>query len=282
MTNVFKEAWDRVLAQPDNKEMIFTGVKRYPYADFRAAALAGDTALAEEFVQAVSSGKVVVLDDAFSREKVMELKNLCLNFKDTVPDSPSQRITAGCPDYHQIFDSTMSPTNGYEATDRSYYFFPWNDDPLGLIGRVKAHWDLSKILNGFEPDSFTANKPEDGIVDRLHIKHYPAGAGQISTHRDPLVALKMISSIHITQHGIDYSEGSYYALDENAKRHYLDPLLKSGCMVMFHPQIPHGVTTVDPGTLVDWDSPAGRWFVLLFNPQSHLASNRKTALSVEG
>lgn len=282
MTNPFKEAWDKALAHPSGEEMLFTGVKRYPYAGFRKSALAGDPSLAKEFVTAISGGKIVVLDDAFSRDEVMEIKDLCLRFKESTPDSPGQRITSNCPDYHQIFDSSMSPTNGYEAIDRSYYFFPWNGDSFGLIAKVKHHWDLSKILNGFSPNCFTSNRPEDGIVDRLHIKHYPAGAGRISTHRDPVVALQMISSIHITQQGIDYSEGSYYALDANGERHYLDPLLKSGCMVMFHPQIPHGVTTVDPGTPVDWDSPAGRWFILLFNPQSHLISNRKTALSVEG
>jgi hypothetical protein len=244
--------------------------------------LAEDRDLADDFVNAIYGGKVVVLDDAFSRDEVMEIKDICYGFSQDVPDSPSQRITQDCPDYHQIFDGTMQPMDGYEAVDRSYYFFPWNGDPLGLIARVKRHWGLSKILNGFDPETFTSNRPEDGIVDRLHIKHYPKGCGRISTHTDPVVALQMITAVHITQHGLDYQEGSYYALDEKGQRHYLDQALRSGCIVMFYPQLPHGVTTVDPGAEVDWSSPEGRWFMLLFNPQSHLVKHRRTALSVAG
>lgn len=281
MGTAFKEKWEDVIAEQPAPEY-FTGVLRYPYAEFREKALTENSALVDEFVEAIYGGKVVVLDDAFTREEVMKFKQACVQFSRDNSDSPTQRIIQNCPDYHQIFDTTMKPIDGYEAVDRSYYFFPWNGDPLGVIQRVKSHWDLSKIVNGLEPEDFTSNTPEDGIIDRLHIKHYPRGCGRISTHTDPVIALRMITAVHITQQGIDYSEGSYYAIDEEGTRHYLDSALRSGCMVMFYPRLPHGVTTVDPDAEVDWDSPEGRWFMLLFNPQSHLVENRKTAISLPG
>ena len=212
----------------------------------------------------------------------MAIKDTCVKFSENHPERGTQRITADCPDYQQIFDSSMKPQSGYEAVDRSYYFFPWNGDATGLIAKVQDHWRLSKIFNGFAPDAFKNNRPEDGIIDRLHIKQCPSGCGRISTHQDPVVALQMISAVHITEYGTDYHEGSYYALDANGQRHYLDPELRSGCMVMFYPQIPHGVTTVDPDVPVNWDSPQGRWFMLLFNPDSHIVENHKKAISVAG
>ncbi len=281
MAQLFKAKWARTLRE-QSPPPHFTGALRYPFKDFREKALAENPELVEEFVDAIYGGKVVVLDNAFTREQVMEIKDICYNFSKSVPDSPTQRMVEDCPDYHQIFNGTMKPVDGYQAVDRSYYFFPWNGDSLGLIERVREQWELSKIVNGFAPNEFSSNLPQDGIIDRLHIKHYPKGAGRISTHKDPVLALQVITAVHITQIGTDYQEGGYYALDADGKRQYLDPQLRSGCMVMFYPQLPHGVETVDPGAEVDWSSSEGRWFMLLFNPQSHLVKDRKTALSVPG
>lgn len=101
--------------------MHFTGVVRYLYGEFRKRALAEDRDLAEDFVNAIYGGKVVVLDDAFSRDEVIEIKDICYGFSQHVPDSPSQRITQDCPDNHQIFDSTMRPMNGYEGLFRASF-----------------------------------------------------------------------------------------------------------------------------------------------------------------
>ena len=94
-----------------------------------------------------------------------------------------QPMVEGARDFHQyIKDDGASLKYNINPVRHSYFFFRWNEDPVGAFKYGNHIWGLIKLLGGFEYDEFIINTPKDGVVDRAQIAHYPSGVGKIPIH----------------------------------------------------------------------------------------------------
>jgi len=179
--------------------------------------------------------------------------------------------------------SESSKISEYTAVDRSFYFFPWNNDFSGLSVLVQPLFDQVCRINGFDPLEIIKRTPKDGVVQRFHLIFYPAGKGLISPHRDPIKETTVTGGIYVTQYGRDYNEGGFYIQDYAGKKIFVDHEIKSGDLVLFLANLPHGV---DVNSFSGERSPEfsdyfdGRCFLNMTVVESHHVVDRETTRGI--
>ena len=161
----------------------------------------------------------------------------------------------------------------YSTKDKTWYFFPWNRDYTGIVKETKLLFKRIVEINGYDYNVIEKNTPKDKIIKRIQLIFYPYGTGLISTHRDPINVLKINSGIYVTEYKTDYNDGGFY-LYKNKKKYFLDHHVKSGDLVLFHPNITHGVDPVSKLTLNSRNIFKGRCFLNMAIVQSHEVKNR--------
>ncbi len=194
-----------------------------------------------------------------------------------------QPMLVGSRDYHQ------SITPGSEAHQlikikpvrHSYFFFRWNDDPVGTFKHGNHIWGLIKMLGGFDYDSFTKDFSNDHPIDRAQMAHYPPGEGLLAKHNDPYHNQKAILGVYLSKHGEDFDEGGIYFMDKDNKEVFLEDRIERGDALIAYPTITHGVATVDPHKDADWETDRGRWFLGLYTNDSNAKTERKTSSLAE-
>ena len=190
-----------------------------------------------------------------------------------------QPMIEGARDFHQyIKDDGASLKYNINPVRHSYFFFRWNEDPVGAFKYGNHIWGLIKLLGGFKYNEFIFNTPKDGIVDRAQIAHYPSGAGKIPRHTDPYHNQKAILGIYLSKYGEDFEDGGIYFLDKKDKIVLLEPEIDKGDAVIAYPTVLHGVSTIDEHKKPNWhDDPRGRWFLGLYTNDSNENKNRITS-----
>ena len=180
-------------------------------------------------------------------------------------------------------NSESSKISEYAAVDRSFYFFPWNKDFSGLSAGVQPLFDQVCRINGFDPSEIIKRTPKDGVVQRFHLIFYPAGKGLISPHRDPIKETTVTSGIYVTEYGRDYNEGGFYIQDYAGEKIFVDHEVKSGDLVLFLANLPHGV---DVNSFFGERSPEfseyfdGRCFLNMTVVESHHVVDRETTRGI--
>jgi hypothetical protein len=256
----------------------FTGIKEWNYDDFCNGVDNRDLSLITEIADCVFDGKVIILRGAIDASEVSEIitkiheKGKALRLSD-----PSARMLDGVNNIHYI--STPSQyKSGYRAIDHSYYFFPWNK-PYDAIAKIIKKVSIAKVINGYD-EKFHENIPSDGIIERLHVIHYPSGGGEISEHFDPHNLSWLNCAIYGTEFGKDYHSGGFFVRDANTKsKIHLDSAVKAGDMIFFFPGMYHGIDPIDPEDEIDYKSKKGRWFFNYNLLESHHVKDRKTAIT---
>jgi hypothetical protein len=139
-----------------------------------------------------------------------------------------------------------------------------------------------KILNGLDREEYSKNIPSDGVVERLHVIHYPDGGGQISKHTDSTKYAIANFGLYLTEFGKDYENGGFYAEDLNSNKIIVDKYVRKGDFVIFFPGIIHGVDPVYVKKNNNLDiSIAGRWFANINIIESHHIKNREYSQKVD-
>jgi hypothetical protein len=279
LNNLFREKWKALEAEGPPPRRL-REVKTIGFEQFRSDVLGQDPAFVDFVTQSIYSGDSWILSNVFPPETLVNLKQRAYEYGQAV-EQGYHRILDGCPDNHNAVDQPSGPPGGYVAIDHSYYFFRWNNDPLGLFDLVKTLWTTIKFLGGYEFDQYEKNIPSDGVIDRIQIHHYPRGAGKITTHSDPFNNQKVIAGAMLTEPGKDYKAGGFYILDKANQKSLFEDQISLGSVVIAHPALLHGVETIDPGLESDWSSIAGRWYMSVFSIDSHCVANRTTALPPE-
>ena len=271
----YKKKWDEVLKDGACPKYL-RSVVRIPFGDFRDKARSASPAFVSEFIGSIYAGDLWVVERTLSAEQVAAIKHTTLSFRSDRPES-NPKVVEGCDHFHVAFDGSSAPPGGYVAADHSSYFFRWNGDAFGLFGMVDDVWGLGKILSGRAPDQYRVNTPKDLFVDRIQIIQYPAGIGQITTHIDPFITMKLNLGIFMTTYGVEYQHGGFFISSGAEQPTLLDPQIGAGDMVLWFPNLVHGVETVDPDEAVDWNSPGGRWYLHLNTIESGLVKDRHVA-----
>jgi hypothetical protein len=229
-------------------------------------------------IENISNGTIYVLKNSIERETLLTFEKILDEICKT--DQPiNPKILSGAKNGFYI--SANIDGAGYKAIDRSFYFFSWNKDKTGIYKKIIELYKPLKILNGLGKEAITKNIPLDGIIERLHVIHYPLGSGQISKHYDPINTSIFNFGLYGTEYGNHYDEGGFFVEDKNQKKIMIDKDIKMTDIVIFFPGIIHGVDQIQNKKKKNFKSIDGRWFFNVNLVQSHEEKKREYTQSVD-
>ena len=248
-------------------KIFFKGLKTYDYFIFKKKLKSKSFVL--KCLNNLSNGYIFILKNSIDSNYLDNSKKKLNNLaKKTKPINP--KIKSGIK--NGFYVSKNLDSKGYKTVDRSFYFFSWNKDKLGIYKKILNIYKPLKILNGLKNNDIKKNKPKDGIVERLHIINYPIHSGQISRHYDPVNVSIFNFGLYATEYGKDYTDGGFFVLKKNNKKILLDSKIKKTDVVLFFPSLIHGVDKVKNIKSKNSD---GRWFININHIQSHEVKNRE-------
>lgn len=279
MNSLFKEKWEYLEANgptPSRARNIIT----YKYQDFKNKVFSGKTTDVTELTESLYAGDGFILKGVFEKQFLIDLRERTFELG-KVQDSSFNKMVDGCPDFNTIIGADNTKKYSYNAIRRSYFFFPWNNDPLNFIKTVYPVWEVYKYLGGFAKDEYVSNIPSTGVVDRFQIAFYPAGGGGIESHIDARVNQRMIIGAMVSKRGVDYERGGFYVVGADDAKIDLEDQLEIGDMVCCYPTVVHGVDPVDPHIPTDYTINRGRWFLGLYSNDTDYVIRRRTTSRVD-
>ena len=153
----------------------------------------------KELINNFYSGDAFIITGVVDPVYLTEMKKNVIEWGNNI-EPEYQPMKEGARDYHQyIKEDGASLEYNINPVRHSYFFFRWNEDPVGAFKYGNHIWSLIKLLGGFEYDEFIINTPKDGVVDRAQIAHYPSGAGKIPIHTDPYHNQKAVLGIYLSR-----------------------------------------------------------------------------------
>ena len=141
----------------------------------------------------------------------------------------------------------------------------WEPDIYGMHATFRMLARLRNRLQGYRTD-FAIDCVEDGLWTAARIQHYPAGGGNMCSHRDAVIStvtedagVKMFLQLVllITSKGEHFEEGGAY-LDINGENIDLEDDLKAGDVLIYDGKTMHGVHEIDPRKVPSLMSLEGR------------------------
>jgi hypothetical protein len=281
VAKLFTEAWNS--AQSASEPARFAiGVRTIPYAELVSAIDNEDRQFIYEFVRSFHAGEIYIFTNAFDPAALVKLKNDAYAWGKT-QDSREPKVIEKVPDYRSRRDWHAEDHGpGYSSTYDMYHFFRWNDDPIGVFELFDPKYKVVRMISGHAPDAIRDNAPEDGVVDRAELSHYPPGVGGIAFHGDPIENSRFFFTLNLNRFGVDYQAGGFAVGTSGGKTLAIDPLLEVGSLTGFLPTVCHGVEIIDPHLPPKWDEMAGRWYGAISMITTHTVKNRGYTKPVEG
>jgi len=276
--NPYFEEWQKLEASSPEPQFV-SKIVEVNYAEFTRKVFEAEPNFISETLLSLYSGTAFVLKNCISKETCEHLIMGTLKIKEQTPSS-FHKMLDGCPNFNRIIDQEVTKKYSTRAIRHSFYFFRWNEDPLGLWKLVTPIWQTLKYVGGFDRDAYEHNTPKDLIIDRLQIVRYPSGGGGLKRHVDAKHNQKLIFGIMMSRRGEDYDSGGFYAVDESKKHLDFEDYLDVGDIVMCYPTIEHGVDDVDLHKPLDWNAPDGRWFIGFYSNDSDHVKERKTSTAL--
>ena len=256
-----------------------TGVMEFQYSDFARRVRGSDLHFAKIIINYLFAGKVIIIRDALSNPDIEYIKQQVFAFQQD-NEQTFFKVLEGCPDFHREVTEQVAEKSAYsfKRIQHLYYFYRWNSYGKNLFSIADNTWDLYKVMCGWTHNSFKNSTPKDGLVDRLHIHHYPAGAGEQELHQDPYLAQKMIMGHLLSVKGVggEYESGGIYYLKEDGSRVDVDSQLRAGDSYISFPLLIHGVARIDSDSQEFWGHDKGRWFMGYYTLYSDHVENRHT------
>lgn len=242
----------------------------------------------ESIKEKLNEGNVVIVKNAVDKEEIRQkAKKL---FSQNHQRSSDTRVIQGVGNiYYESNEKTTTELknkskNSYQAVDKSFYFFPWNEDTSGISKLIQPLFNQVLLLNELNPSEIIKRTPKDGVVQRFHLIFYPEGQGLISTHRDPIKETRFTGGIYVTEYGRDYTEGGFYVINFDREKIFVDHEVSAGDLVIFLANLPHGVeknyfrdSKVHQS---DNDRFQGRCFLNMTVIESHHVQDRETTKGI--
>jgi len=281
MEHHFLKVWNAI----EDKETLprqLNNVNVMEWEELYAKVHEGDPEFADYIVNSIYSGDAFIFKGAYTREFLDRLKEKAFAWGQKSP-SQFHKIFDGVPDFHRVVDPEIAESYSFKAVRHVYYFFPWNDDPLGFNEELYQRIRTLKYIGGFDFSEYETNIPSNGIIDRFVISHFPKGVGMIETHSDPYVFQRTIMVAAMSKRGEDYQSGGVYFVNKNNEKVDLEGQLDVGDYYLAFPTVQHGVEPIDPGETVNWDTMEGRWWVGFYTAVSNIVpdQDRHTGQSIQ-
>jgi hypothetical protein len=278
--NNFKTACDNIVCD-ETLPRYMRNVKEYSFTEFKDIVIENNEEKCKEIVESLYSGDIYILRNAYTEEFVEELKDKLFKWGNSTP-SEFYKTKEGVPNFHRIVDESVNQNYAMKPLWHIYYLFPWNKDNLdGVYKEVTKRWGILKMLSGYDYDEFTNNTPKDGIIDRIHLYHYPSGGGYVETHSDPYKINRTIMTTKLSTRGVDYETGGIYFYKSDKEKVEIEDEINKGDIYFCFPTLIHGVSPVDEGKKVDWTSKKGRWLLGPWSIHSDEMKERHTCYGVD-
>lgn len=276
----YQSAWDSLEKKfPYPKKV--RKVKTVDYNKFKQDVLNESPTFVEEITSSLFSGDIYILKGAYTKEFMENLKvKTFLHFK----DKPSEfhKMLEGCPDFHRKIDLKDGAAYSFNVCKHSFYFYPWNNDPLNLFKPIYERWRIIKKLMGLKPTEYENNTPKNGVIDRIQIVQYPSKIGYLEPHSDPYKYQKFFFSGFMSKKGVDFQGLGFYLLDQNDDIVVAEDLIDVGDIGIGFATIHHGVAPVNKNKEPNWnDVNDGRWFLSMYSNESDEVKNRHTGYSLD-
>ena len=275
----FKKSWNLI-----EKELSFPhrarNIELYDFKDFAEKVYEEKPNFTNSIVKSLMKGDFFILKNAYSKEFMEKLKvNTYNHFK----DKPSEfyKMLEGSPDFHRKIDLETGKNYSFRSCKHSFYFYPWNEDPLDLFETIYAKWRVIKKLMGLKATSYEKNTPKDGVIDRIQVVKYPSKEGFLEPHIDPHRYQKLIISSYMSKKNVDFEGVGFYLLDKNNHVMSVEDSIEVGDMGIGMATLYHGVAPVNLSKKANWeDINDGRWFLSLYSNVSDEVKERHTSGSV--
>ena len=269
-----QSVWTELEGQSNSPRFI-TGIVKLEWQKFAYAIDHADLKQISKYLDLLHSGKVILLQNAYSKEDCDQIIKSCINWTTQQSESFSPTVD-GAPDFYQSIDVSQASKSFYsfKRIQKQFYLYRWNNDPYKLFPLADKTWARFKTMSGWSADEFCANRPSDGVVDRLHIHHYPRGLGEQELHADPPARQKFIQGFNLTTLGEDYYSGGLYFIQGDKGKVFVDEHLTKGDGYIAYPTVIHGVEKIDCRSAPDWSMGKGRWFMGFYSMDSDLSENR--------
>jgi len=277
---IYQSAWD-ILEKKFPYPKKTRKVRIVDYMKFKQEVLDESPTFVKEITSSLFSGDVYILKGAYTKEFMENLKvKTFLHFK----DKPSKfyKMLEGCPDFHRKIDLNIGKKYSFKGCKHSFYFYPWNDDPLNLFKPIYERWRIIKKLMGLKPTAYENNTPKNGVIDRIQIVQYPSKIGYLEPHSDPYKYQKFFFSAFMSKKGVDFEGLGFYLLDQNDQIVVAEDLIDVGDIGIGFATIHHGVAPVNKKKEPNWeDVNDGRWFLSMYSNESDEVKNRHTGYSIK-
>ncbi|CCQ73067.1 hypothetical protein [Magnetospira sp. QH-2] len=156
---------------------------------------------------------------------------------------------------------------------RVYFYFFWNEDPLGLREDWLNLARLRNVLTGMAPDfGLHAEGDTAGPFYGLQINHYPKGGGFLAGHQDnlhagiaaamPELTRNFIVAFVMSRVGEDFTDGGGW-LRVGEEKVAWENHVELGDIVIYDQDLLHGVDAVDCRETLDLSRFDGRLFGLV-------------------
>jgi hypothetical protein len=157
----------------------------------------------------------------------------------------------GCENHWRIDDNP--PKSSIPKAQSVYIILPWN---RGMEKSLNVGRMLGRLRNRIARlDDDFGFRPNDKFIAMSVYQHYPKGGGFIDTHADPVEPQKCV--INLTLPG-EFKTGGLYVYRDGVK-FPAEHLSAAGDLVIFPPDMRHGVDPIDPGEPMDYYAKSGRW-----------------------
>jgi hypothetical protein len=246
-------------------------IRTIHWRDFEGSVTHDDSFVSE----AIDAGDALILKGAFPEEFMRMMADRAKTWAATQPSS-FHKMLDGVPDFHRVIDEEVGKLYSIQAVKHSFYFFRWNNDPLGIWPEITKRWRVLKLAMGMNADEYENNKPSEGPTDRIQIVCYPPKVGYLEPHRDASEHQKCFISGYMSKRGKDYQGGGFYFV-KDGKAVFAEDQIDVGDVCIAHANLLHGVAPTQSGE---------RWFMGLYSNASDYEKKRNTAkperIEVEG
>tara|TARA_B100000686_G_scaffold204229_1_gene211070 strand:- start:25302 stop:26123 length:822 start_codon:yes stop_codon:yes gene_type:complete len=252
----------------------------YDFDDFEENVNRENPEFTDNIVKSLLEGDFFILKNAYTKSFMLNLKINTFNYFKNKP-SEFYKMLEGSPDFHRKIDLETGKKYSFRSCKHSFYFYPWNNDPLNLFSPIYERWRVIKKLMGLDSKAYEKNTPKDGVIDRIQVVKYPSKIGFLEPHVDPYMYQKLIISSYMSKKDIDFEGVGFYLLDKNDNIMSVEDSIDIGDMGIGMATLYHGVAPVNLTKEADWDDVNdGRWFLSLYSNVSDEVDKRHTSDSV--
>ena len=200
----------------------------------------------KETRQQVEGGEIVVLKNMFAEPEIDTARESLLRWRDATAPENLDRLSANRPFWRRDDNPPHSKTKHVFDT-----LHPGWDAPISFVfAKMEKLWS-----------ALTEQPAPPGMALRPQVLYYPSGGGHFDWHSHNLHPQKIGLIVGLSKSGRDFRSGS--TLFETGGR-----TVSSGSdhdigdVCLFRYDIPHAVSSIDPGSPKTWDG-HGRWTAVL-------------------